>query len=135
MLALKPSFFKSSGKIVQLLLNQPIFERSPFTMTNRGLELRFPTRQIPGGDCYVLLSCCTGACRACTLGEPTALGRSQSVRPSSESIGHEWITVRLKQALDGLWRFSSHKSMKFPNGPRNEFVVGSKPLYVIQGDL
>jgi hypothetical protein len=124
MLARSPNAFENSGTMHPIVLETPIFERKPYSMTNRGLKIRLPGASAEPGYRYFLLHCCAGC-------EPPSYRYGV---PPKTAKDHQWITVKLKRTVDGRWeRRRKPRESKLLHGVNpQKFAMDSKAIFVEQ---
>jgi hypothetical protein len=104
-------------------LDKPLWKQKPFSMTNRGLKIRFPSMSTEEGDCYILLHCCAGEnCERCRLDPQKRIGI-----PNNPEI-HQWLAVKLRRQSDDVWWRSDDELLVVD--PK-QFRVGEEAMYVI----
>ena len=119
MLASGPDRFERSGGMHRVVLERPIFEQKPYSMTNRGLKIRLPIVQAGEGCRYVLLHCCSGCER----------DFAQLDVFNEDLECHKWLAVRLLKASNDRWVRDTKEL--FPANPK-EYAIDSEAMFVKQ---
>ena len=124
LLARSPILFKDSGKTHPIFMEEPIFEQKPYSMTNRGLKIRFPSTPITKGSRYVLLHCCAGC-------ETSSTGRDIGMLEEHPQQ-HHWLAIRMLQITGGRW---IRDGTMLSEMDHTQFAIDAKAMLVIQGNL
>lgn len=130
LLAPDPKRFMNASNIMSFnnstaLDEAQVFERRPFSMTNRGLKIRFPITSY--GDKWVLVLL------HCRFTEHAIKGRVPDISITKRGDGNRWLAVKLRERSNNQWIRDSPLDLVEvdPEG----FRVESKAMYVIQDNL
>jgi hypothetical protein len=125
MLAPGPWCFEKSRTVSSITnLHKPPWKQKPFSITNIGLKIRFPSSPAEQGSRYLLLHCCAGeTCNRC----PPSMSHEKAGVPNSPEI-HQWLAVKLEPYSDALWRRISPELLTMD--PK-QFAVDEEAIYVV----
>ena len=126
-LAPSPVEFRNSGHVFNLRsLVVPTAGRKPYSMTNKGLKLRLPSRENRDGSFDILLSCSNGRCGMCD--PPPGKSGCEYVK----HVGHVSICLRFHSS--GRWVRIDCGQLRSEED-LDRFVEGREARYVHQPGL